>query len=257
MEIVEKLNPRAIVLENVPGFISLYGGKAKEELINSLVKMDYSVTYKVLLAADYGVPQMRKRVIFIGLKNTKSKFTFPDPTHSPKNSLFSEFKSYVTCEDAISDLPPLSLQGETGEEIQEYHTSPQNEYQQVMRRNSTRIINHVGTNHTDKTREIISMVPDGGNYKDLPDAFKNSRNFHVAWTRFRSDLPAPTIDTGHRHHFHYKWNRVPTVREAARIQSFPDVFEFIGNKTQQNRQVGNAVPPLLAKAIADKLKEYL
>ena len=101
------------------------------------------------------------------------------------------------------------------------------------------------------------MVPDGGNYRDLPGEYRNSRNFHVAWTRFASDKPAPTIDTGHRHHFHYKYNRVPTVRECARLQSFPDDFIFLGNKTQQFRQVGNAVPPLMAQCIAEQLTKAL
>ncbi len=106
-------------------------------------------------------------------------------------------------------------------------------------------------------KKIISLVPDGGNYKDLPEEYVHSRNFHVAWTRFASDKPAPTIDTGHRHHFHYQYNRVPTVRECARLQSFPDDFVFLGNKTQQFRQVGNAVPPLMAQCIAEQLKKLL
>ena len=93
--------------------------------------------------------------------------------------------------------------------------------------------------------------------KSLPEEYRNSRNFHVAWTRFASNKPAPTIDTGHRHHFHYKYNRVPTVRECARLQSFPDDFIFMGNKTQQFRQVGNAVPPLMAQAIANRVKVML
>ena len=100
-------------------------------------------------------------------------------------------------------------------------------------------------------------MPEGGNYKDLPPGVGDSRKFNEAWTRYHSQRPSKTIDTGHRNHFHYKWNRVPTVRENARLQSFPDRFEFLGTKTQQNRQVGNAVPPLLAQAIAEEIKKYL
>ena len=101
------------------------------------------------------------------------------------------------------------------------------------------------------------MVPDGGNYKDLPKELQEIRKVHIAWTRLNSQRPSITIDTGHRHHFHYKWNRVPTVRESARIQSFPDNFIFRCSKTSQYKQVGNAVPPLMAKAIAEHLRKSL
>ena len=151
----------------------------------------------------------------------------------------------------------LPLEDELGEENVPYATKPNNEYQKLMRSNSTTVRNHIAAAHSDKVKTIISLVPDGGNYKDLPEEYTNSRNFHVAWTRFASNKPAPTIDTGHRHHFHYKYNRVPTVRECARLQSFPDDFIFLGNKTQQFRQVGNAVPPLMAQAIAETLKRKL
>ena len=157
----------------------------------------------------------------------------------------------MTCEMALSDLPPLT--DELGAEEQEYVDVPQNAYQKIMREKSRKVYNHVAATHSEKVQHIISLVPDGGNYRDLPEEYRSSRNFHVAWTRFASQKPAPTIDTGHRHHFHYKYNRVPTVRECARIQSFPDDFVFIGNKTQQFRQVGNAVPPLMAEKLAQAL----
>ena len=156
---------------------------------------------------------------------------------------------------ALSDLPPLT--DELGTEEQDYYTAPTNAYQKLMRINSKKVYNHIAANHSERVKKIISMVPAGGNYKDLPEEYSHTRNFHVAWTRFPDDKPAPTIDTGHRHHFHYEYNRVPTVRECARIQSFPDDFIFQGNKTQQFRQVGNAVPPIMAKAIADSVKDCL
>lgn len=101
------------------------------------------------------------------------------------------------------------------------------------------------------------MVPDGGNYKNLPKHLHKTRKVNIAWTRLNSKKPSFTIDTGHRHHFHYKFNRVPTVRESERIQSFPDTFIFLGSKTSQYKQVGNAVPPLLAEVLAKSLKKYL
>ena len=240
---VQEIKPKAFVIENVPGLVSLFKGQIKNSIIERLTNLGYKVGYRILCAADYGVPQSRKRVVFVGLK--KEFFDFDRIKE----------EDMVTCEMALSDLPPLI--DSLGEDPAEYETLPQNEYQKLMRKNSVQVHNHIAAAHSEKVRNIIALVPDGGNYKDLPDEYRNTRNFHVAWTRFRSDKPAPTIDTGHRHHFHYKYNRVPTVRECARLQSFPDDFIFEGNKTQQFRQVGNAVPPIMAKAIAEALLEYL
>ena len=180
----------------------------------------------------------------MGLRDPEMQFEYPKAEDEK-----------ITCEMALSDLPPLT--DTLGEEVQDYYQKPKNEYQKLMRKKSTEVYNHIAANHSEKVRKIISMVPAGGNYKDLPEEYRHTRNFHVAWTRFPDDKPAPTIDTGHRHHFHYKYNRVPTVRECARIQSFPDDFIFLGNKTQQFRQVGNAVPPLMAEKIALQLRKSL
>ncbi len=130
-------------------------------------------------------------------------------------------------------------------------------YQKLMRKGNKSLNNHIGTSHTDHVKNVISQVPEGGNHKDLPPGVGDSRKFNEAWTRYHSKKPSKTIDTGHRNHFHYKWNRVPSVRENARLQSFPDRFVFSGNKTQQYRQVGNAVPPILGQVIANQLLKYL
>ena len=158
----------------------------------------------------------------------------------------------MTCKDALSDLDfigDLRLLPEHAA----YELPALSDYQQLMRRDSTQLLNHVTTIHTEKTRKIIAMVPDGGNYKDLPQELWSTRKVNIAWTRMDSQKPCFTIDTGHNHHFHYHANRVPTVRESARIQSFPDNFEFIGIKTSQLKQVGNAVPPMLAQAVAKSI----
>ena len=242
IRLVKEIQPKAFVIENVPGLVGLFGGQIKDSIISKFTEMGYKIQYKILCSADYGVPQMRKRVVFVGYKN--GSFEYP-----------TENKEYVSCEMALSDLPPLV--DTLGEEIMQYATEPQNEYQRIMRENSDLVHNHVAANHSEKVQKIIALVPAGGNYKNLPEEYRNTRNFHVAWTRFPDNQPAPTIDTGHRHHFHYRYNRVPTVRECARIQSFPDDFVFIGNKTQQFRQVGNAVPPLMAEAIAKQVTKLL
>ena len=248
---VEYYKPKAFLIENVPGMATLYKGVVKKQIVNTFEDMGYavSVTPKPLLAADYGVPQMRKRMFFVGFRKDcgYEYFAFPKPKLSSDN--------YVTSGEAISDLP--SLVNDLGSEKTDYTTLPKTNYQKKMREDSKYLYNHVGTKHTDYVKKVISMVPEGGNYKDLPEGVGTSRNFHEAWTRYDSHKPSRTIDTGHRNHFHYKWNRVPTVRENARLQSFPDKFRFLGTKTQQSRQVGNAVPPLLAQAIAEKLKKHL
>jgi len=244
IRLVDEIKPRAFVIENVPGLVRLYGGAIKNSIVEKFESLGYSVKHEILCSSIFGVPQTRKRVFFIGIKDENIEFSFP-----------KESSGIVTCEMALSDLPPLI--DVLGEETGVYETSPQNEYQSLMRANSMTLKNHIAAKHSDHVKNIIALVPDGGNYKDLPEEYRSSRNFNVAWTRFRSDKPAPTIDTGHRHHFHYRYNRVPTVRECARIQSFPDDFIFLGNKTEQFRHVGNAVPPLMAKAIAEALSRCL
>lgn len=239
IRLVDEIRPRAFVIENVPGLVSLFGGQIKDSIIQKFTEMGYKVKYQILCSSDYGVPQSRRRVIFVGTREDL-EFEYPE-----------KLTDQITCEMALSDLPPL--EHTLGEEISEYLVGPSNPYQMLMRKRSEKLFNHVAANHSDKVRKIISLVPDGGNYKNLPEEYKGSRNFHVAWTRFASNKPAPTIDTGHRHHFHYQYNRVPTVRECARLQSFPDDFIFMGTKTQQFRQVGNAVPPLMAQAIAKQV----
>lgn len=254
IRLVKELKPRAFVVENVPGLAALFGGEVKQRIIEEFSKLGYAVNAQVLNASDYGVPQNRRRIVFIGLKG-KIPFEFPSPTHFGEKGTKRASEKKITVENAIGDLPLLKRERDA-EEL-EYAKPPLTEYQKTMRKGSKKIYNHVTSNHTKQTVEIIALVPEGGNYKDLPTKFRGTRNFHVAWTRLHSKKPSPTIDTGHRHHFHPSENRVPTVREAARIQSFPDTFKFLGTKTSQYKQVGNAVPPLLAAAIGKKLLEYL
>ena len=254
IRLVKELKPQAFIIENVPGLASLFGGQIKDRIIKEFNKLGYTVSAQVLNSSDYGVPQNRKRIVFVGLKG-KTVFEFPRTTHFLNNTKSPQGKNKVTVAEAIGDLP--TLRKGIGAEEAEYTKPAMSNYQKKLRKGSEKIYNHVASKHTKKTTEIIALVPEGGNYKDLPDNLKKTRNFHVAWTRLHSKKPSPTIDTGHRHHFHPSENRVPTVREAARIQSFPDTFKFLGPKTSQYKQVGNAVPPLLAKELGKKLIQYL
>lgn len=240
VDFVAHFKPQAFLMENVANIVSMGKGSVKENIISDFEALGYHVVYKVLTASDYGVPQNRKRAIFVGM--LKNSFVFPAPTTPLR----------VTSGEAISDLGEHSLINGTA-----YPIAAASPFQQQIREGSDGIYNHETSAHSEQTVNIISLVPDGGNYKSLPDHLKDTRRVNIAWTRLNSERPSFTIDTGHRHHFHYVFNRIPTVRESARIQSFPDKFIFLGSKTSQYKQVGNAVPPILAKHLAETLKEQL
>ena len=233
--IVEKVKPEFFVLENVKGLLTLNNGKFKEDIVERFTKLGYIVDYKILNSADYGVPQNRNRVFFVGIKNKKFKF--------PKEKL-----KKVTTYEAISDLTSYE---------DKYTTSAQTSYQKNMRGNNKQLKNNEFTVHTEKTIDVISKIPDGGKITDLPKEFWEIRKYNKAFQRMNSKLQSNTIDTGHRNYFHYSENRIPTVRESARIQSFPDNFIFYGSRTSQYKQVGNAVPPLLANAIAIEIMKQI
>jgi len=241
VDFVSFLKPKIFLMENVPNLVSMQEGKIKNTIIKDFEKEGYKVSWKIMDASEYGVPQKRKRVFFIGLKNGK-EFIFPIPKTQP----------IISSKEALSDLPEETLL-----EGYNYQSLALSDYQKLMRNDSLGIYNHVATIHTEKTKSIINMVPDGGNYKSLPKHLHSTRKVNIAWTRLNSKKPSYTMDTGHNHIFHYKYNRVPTTRETARIQSFPDKFIFVGGKTSQLKQVGNAVPPLLARELGKEMIKYL
>lgn len=242
--VVEQVQPQFFVLENVKGLTTLSNGMFRDDIYDRFTKLGYTVTYKIINAAHYGVPQKRERVFFVGIKNTEFVFPEGDENH------------VVTCSDALSDLPILNE--ENGSSLQHnYACEPQTPYQSLMRKKSTVVLNHQLTMHTEQTKVIIGMIPDGGKIKDLPKEYWDIRKYNKAFERMSSVRPSNTVDTGHRNYFHYSENRIPTARENARLQSFPDDFEIIGTRTSQYKQIGNAVPPLMAYAIAKAIKEQI
>ena len=236
---VDVVRPKFFLIENVRGLVSANKGAFVKDIIERFGGIGYNVTYKILNASDYGVPQNRQRVFFVGL--LEGEFEFPE-----------KFDYKVSTKEAIKDL----IQSNE-DDIQKYSTTSKNEYQKLMRNGKKTIKNHEVTIHNEQTTNVISMVPNGGNIKSLPPEYWNIRKYNKAFQRMNSELPSNTIDTGHRNYFHYEANRIPTARESARIQSFPDSFEFLGTKGSQYKQIGNAVPPLLAKVLAEKIKSYL
>ena len=235
---VKIAKPDFFLIENVKGMLTLNKGAFVKDIIKRFGPegLGYNITYKLLNAADYGIPQNRYRVFYVGIKG--KDFVFPEP-----------FTYHLSAKDGISDL--------LGADNTHYGSSPQNEFQRQMRGNQKHPLNQDYTDHSEQTVRIISMIPDGGNIKSLPPEFWQVRKYNKAFERMSSERPSNTIDTGHRNYFHYAEPRIPTVRESARIQSFPDNFEIIGTRGSQYKQVGNAVPPLLARVIAEEIKKQI
>lgn len=235
---VKIASPDFFVIENVKGMLTLNKGAFVKDLLERFGEngLGYTINYQLLNAADYGIPQNRYRVFYVGIKG--KKFSFPAPC---------DYR--LTAKDGISDL-----EGSTNEK---YGSAPQNSYQRLLRGSCKHPLNQDYTSHTEQTVSIISQVPDGGSIKDLPQDVWQVRKYNKAFERMGTFKPSNTIDTGHRNYFHYSEPRIPTVRESARIQSFPDDFEIIGTRGSQYKQVGNAVPPMLAKVIAEQIKKTL
>ena len=238
------LNPKVVMIENVSGIKSAGGG----EFLKSIEKevgeaMNCRVNSKLLYAPDFGVPQKRKRVIFIGVQGHEFDFSKIKKTHGPETS-----KSYVTVKEAIGDLPPIKA----GEESYTYTMEPFSEYQKLMRSKvSEKLTNHTAPKHPDSTIEKINKTKQG---KPIYEKFR--QRIRLAW----DDLSPTQVSGGIRSQFqfaHPEIDRGETIREKCRLQSFPDDFEVQGGVVQARVQIGNAVPPLLAKAIATALKGYL
>lgn len=240
--VVKLVKPKYFVMENVPNLLTAENGyffKEIEELFNM---MGYSLEHGVLNASNYGVPQNRRRAVIIGKLNGKAP-KLPEPRNDK-----------VTIWDAISDLAFL-VSGE-GTYEQEYRKSPESEYQKLLRSDSETLYNHAVTKHSPLALERLAMIPPNAGKEVLPKEHLTKSIYSGTWTRMRKDEISVTIttrfDTPSSGKFTHPFlDRAITVREAARIQSFPDDFKFVGNKGSQMKQVGNAVPPLLAAAIAE------
>ena len=268
---VKVLQPKFFVMENVKGLLSMKTKKnilVKEIIQDEFKKIGYNLTLQVLSSADYGVPQIRQRVFFIGLRED---LPFDKNKLIPKID-FSK-KNYLKLWDAISDLPQIN--SGQGEANQKYLLKPKNNYQKLMRKNSKEIFNHVAMRHTDRLIERFKQIKYGQSVKDVDKKYSQRKRgaaneisgkvFSQNNMRPYPNLPSPTVAASFQSNFiHPYLNRNFTAREAARIQSFPDTYVFKGKRTtmswekylSQYQQIGNAVPPLMAKAIAKSLKKY-
>lgn len=254
IRMVETLLPDVFVIENVPGILNYNDGAVKEEIYTTFEKLGYKIDSRVLCAADYGVPQTRHRAVFIGNKlGIEPSLLFPIATHTEE--------TYVTIRDAISDLPPV--EAGKGLEVTPYtEGTTLSDYQKTMISSTGIVYNHESSNHKPETLKILSMIKQGQTMKDLPEEYHTKSVHSGAYGRMIYDKPAYTLTTRLNtpsvgRITHPTQDRTITPREAARIQSFPDDYRFIGDITSVGMQIGNAVPPLLAKAIASHIIEVL
>lgn len=284
LRFVDEFFPRAVLIENVPGLVSFEGGLTLQAILTTLEKHGYQSDVRILYAPHYGVPQTRWRTIIIGLREGQEiSKAFPEPVfEAPIRVNFTskfegrnivalpqkvELPQSISVKDAIDDLPILK-NGEMGSKSKQYRTPPQNNFQQVMRAGSNGVVNHEAARLGKINLERLSHIPAGGNWTDIPKDLlpkgmqRARRTDHTKrYGRVAPDGLASTILTKCDPHwgayFHYNQDRSFTVREAARIQSFPDTFHFMGSRVEQYEQVGNAVPPLLAAAIGRSLASSL
>jgi DNA (cytosine-5)-methyltransferase 1 len=240
------------------------GGTVLKAIVAEFTSIGYKCEYKLLSAADYGVPQARPRFILIGVRDGDT-IGFPEPTHGNVGGnldLFSsDLKPYRTVWDALSDLPVIH-QGEGEEELQ--HSGTYNNDYQKERRGDRRpglIFNHRATRHSDLIVQRYAAIPEGGDNSQVPDELRTKK---VNVYKLDSQRPSRTVTCNHRTDLlHPRVPRGTTVREAARLQSFDDDYQFFGNLTRkakwvtQDDQVGNAVPPLLAKALGEHIKRKM
>jgi DNA (cytosine-5)-methyltransferase 1 len=259
LDYCEALRPRMLLMENVAemknGFEQTYTG----EILERLAAIGYRVASVVLNAADYGVPQRRRRAFFLATR-LGEPIALPPPTHFAEREAGTFFPrpGHVTVWEAIGDLPSIK----PGEEASEYATEPRNDFQRFVRHAAQKLTNHRARILRPTQLARLSALKPGEGIKQLPPALRPKSGYSGAYGRLTRDMVAPTITRwvfhpGSGRFGHPVDKRVISIREAARLQGFPDRFEFAGTYLQQAGQVGNAVPPLLARQIGRVLIEHL
>jgi len=271
LRIVDGLMPQFVVMENVTGIKSVGNGRAVTEITESLQKLGYFVEHRILKAEEYGVPQERRRIFFIGSRDSNS-IPWPKATHIAGDELpllvngNKGLAPFVSVWEAIGDLPELAIC--EGEDTSQYSESAKCDYQRYMRNGSKALYNHVAPSLQDINLKRLKHIPQGGSWRDIPFALlppgmKRARrcDHTKRYGRLHPDGLASTILTKCDLHWgayiHPFQERTLTVREAARFQSFPDRIRFLGSRVEQFKQVGNAVPPLLARAVARPIARVL
>ncbi|HYE32618.1 MAG TPA: DNA cytosine methyltransferase [Methylomirabilota bacterium] len=278
---LKEFQPKALLLENVPGMLSLAGGAIFEQILHELRKCGYAVSFKILFAAHYGVPQERWRTIVLGAKGDTAP-THPLPTHFARaRANFRGGRTLTfqlteldalslppppTVGEALADLPRLNM-GEGGEVI-EYVAPALSPFANLLRNGNSVTFNHFAAVLSPQNLARLKYVKPGGSWRDIPHALlpkgmqRARKSDHTKrYGRLKADGLSGTVLTKCDPHwgavFLPDQDRSLTVREAARLQSFPDYYRFIGSRVSQYEQVGNAVPVLMAEALAKALANHL
>jgi DNA (cytosine-5)-methyltransferase 1 len=276
MRIAFDLRPKVVVIENVPGLATLDGGSLLASIGEAFMRAGYTADCAELVAAQYGVPQMRWRMFFIGWRNDLGvRGGFPLPTHGasgigdlvPNRTLTAaETAGFLTIADAISDLPPIG----SGELGTAYRGRPRTAYQKMMRAGlRAELFNHYAPRLSALNLRRIEHLQPGDDWRDLPRELlppgmqrallkDHTRRYRrMSWDGVARSIITRFRDPKSGEYIHPEQKRTISIREAARIQSFPDAFEFMGGYSDQYDQVGNAVPPLLAEAVATEIRKGL
>ena len=246
--VLEILQPKAFVFENVIGILSMDKGNLFKQVQAEFEDLGYKLRYRVLDAVNYGVPQHRERVILVGFKGDNN-FVYPEPTHG------EGLKPYVTLKDAIGDLPALK----SGEKNNNYASNATNEFLEFVRKNSADVVEeHCAPKNGAHLIRIMEALKDGQSKNDLPEEIRPKSGYGNTDAKLWWDKPSTTITRNFAcpsssRCIHPRDSRAMSIREGARLQSFPDDYKFYGSDGMKRLEIGNAVPPLLSMAIAKQV----
>lgn len=247
IRVLQILQPQAFVFENVVGILSMDHGRFFDGVIEAFEKVGYTLKYKVLDAADFGVPQHRERVILVGFKG-ENTFVYPTATHGAGK------RPYVTLKDALHDLPELK----SGQSSDRYSHECDNDFLRFVRGNTMSLTEHTAPKNGEQLISIMEALKDGQSKNDLPEDIRPKSGYGNTYAKLWWDKPSTTITRNFAcpsssRCIHPRDSRAMTIREGARLQSFPDDYLFYGSDGMKRLEIGNAVPPLLSKVIAEQM----
>lgn len=249
--ILQIVQPRAFIFENVVGILSMDKGKLFKRVQEEFNSIGYNLKYKVLNAVDYGVPQQRERVILVGFKDD-NPFEYPEPTHGEGK------KPFVTLKDALGDLPIIK----SGESSTEYAKDADNEFLMFVRNSGDTLSEHKAPNNGAHLIKIMETLKDGQSKDDLPEEIRPKSGYGNTYAKLWWEKPSTTITRNFAcpsssRCIHPRDSRAMSIREGARLQGFPDNYVFYGSDGMKRLEIGNAVPPLLSNAIAKQMLKAL